>query len=151
MMSWSPDAGEFVKVLKGAGDAIQQAAAQAIFETAKDLRDEALEGFTTYGIRMITGRSRALLAAQPGAGLFKRGPGFDLEAYAGYLTWPTSDAFDDNIPFYPHFLNYGTRRMPARPFWSAAVDRVVPTIPKRMETAMAAAMTAYRSAGRTGQ
>ena len=149
-MQWSGGK-EFVEMLKKAEDQIQQAAAQAIFETAKDVRDEALEGFTTYGIRMVTGRSRAMLTAQPGPGLFKRGSQFDLEAYAGYMTWPKSDAFDDDIPFYPHFLNYGTRKMPARPYWSAAVDRVNPTIPKRMETAMTAAMAAYRSARRSAQ
>lgn len=141
-MKWSGSK-EFTEALKGAHDVVQTFAAREVFETAKDLRDEALENFGRYGIRMITGRSRALFAAEPGQGLFERGQKFRLEAYAGYTDWPTSDAFDEDIPFYPYFLNYGTSKMAARPYYTTAVEKIESGFQARMSTAMDRALAAY--------
>ena len=144
-MKWSGEK-EFTQALKNAHDVMQTQAARTVFETAKDLRDKALENFAVYDIRMETGRSRALLAAEPGPGLFKRGKAFRLEAFAGYTTWPdTGDMWSGGEPveFYPHFLNYGTAKMNARPYWTSAVEFIEATFPQRMQTAMDKAMEAY--------
>lgn len=151
-MRWE-GAKEFQQSLAHAHEIVQTYAAREVFEVAKDLRDEALDNFGAYGIRMVTGRSRALMAAEPGPGLFERGTSFRLEAYAGYTTWPDegdTHSGGEPVPFYPHYLNYGTARMAARPYWTAAVETIAATFHQRMATAVDRALDAYlRGLGRT--
>lgn len=122
-MKWS-GAAEFRAMQMDVIEEVRVAAARSCMETAKQQREDALEGFTTYGIRMITGRSRALYSISPGPGMFEP-YATRVEVSVGYSDWPETDRFspDDEIPFYPWFLNYGTRFMSPRPYHTAAMEK----------------------------
>ena len=122
-MKWA-GAADFRDMLPNIVEEVRVAAARSAMESAKQQREDALQGFTTYGIRMITGRSRALYSIAPGAGMFEP-YSTRVEVSVGYNEWPETDKHspDDEIPFYPWFLNYGTRFMNARPFHTAAVEK----------------------------
>lgn len=121
-MRWEGVA-EFQDLNKEFAEEVRVAAARANMEAAKYQRDAALDGFHAYGIRMITGRSRALYAIRPGEGMFQ--PGATLVVVdVGYNSWPDYDHLSGGkfIEFYPWFLNYGTSYMKARPYHTNAMD-----------------------------
>lgn len=142
-MKWQGTA-EFIAMQNDIVEEVRVSAARACMEAAKDQRDRALEGFWTYRIRLITGRSRALYAVKPGAGMFQQGA-TKVTVDVGYSDWPDSDAMSggDPIAFYPWFLNYGTVYMPARPFHTSAISR---TEPEFYKDAMDAMHQAYAKA-----
>lgn len=114
---------EFGEVNKAFAEELRVAAARANMEAAKFQRDLALENFGSFGIRLITGRSRSLYSIKPGEGMFQ--PGATVVVVdVGYSTWPEYDHLSNGeyIEFYPWFLNYGTSRMAARPFHTDAMD-----------------------------
>lgn len=138
-MKWE-GAAEFRAMQKDVVETIRFETARAMMEVAKEQRDRALEGFWTYGIKMITGRSRALYAIHPGEGMFTP-LATKVVVEVGYNAWPETDVHspDEPIPFYPWFLNYGTSKMSARPFHSAAILVTEPIFQRRTSEAMAKA------------
>lgn len=147
-MKWSGSA-SFKAKNKMLTEQLRVAAARVCMESAKEQRNIALEGFWTYRIRMITGRSRALYAAAPGEGMLT--PGATKVSYdAGYLVWPKTDAFSmgKEIPFYPWYLNFGTAKMAARPFHTAAVDAMRPKFKRRVNKALKDAIKVSTTGGR---
>lgn len=140
---------------KALAEIVRVAAARSMMESGKRQRDRALEGFSTFGIRMITGRSRALYAVTPLTSMFTKGTSVSMMAIeVGYSKWPKRDAHspDRDIPFYPAFLNYGTEKMPMRPYHTAAVEATEPEFYRDMEAAMDRAMQKAAAAfgGSTG-
>ena len=96
-------------------------------QAAVMLRDRALLNMDRSGllsIAVITRLSRDLLVASTGARGSLLGTAIgalagtsrfaDLSATAGYLAWPA------DVEPYPIYLNYGTRSMRARPYFSDA-------------------------------
>lgn len=122
-MKWD-GAAEFRAMTNEIAEEVRVATARSMMESAKQQRDDALQGFATYGIRLITGRSRALYSIAPGEGMFQP-YATKVEVSVGYNEWPETDIHspDDIIAFYPWFLNYGTRYMKARPFHTAAMEK----------------------------
>ena len=115
------------------------AAARKMMEVGKRQRDRALDNFGKFGIRMITGRSRSLYAVKPLTPMFTPGASVShLAISVGYNEWPKRDAHspDEDIPFYPAFLNYGTEKMPARPYHTAAVEATEPEFFEEMDAAV---------------
>lgn len=139
-MKWQGQT-DFIMANKAAQERLRVEVARASYESAKKQRDYALANFGAYGIHLITGRSRALYAIQPGEGMFT--PGASRVSYeVGYVVWPDHDHFSptEKIPFYPWYLNYGTARMAARPFHTVAVEATEPFYVRRMDEAFAKAM-----------
>lgn len=130
---------DFEPMGKRMAETLRVAAARSMMESGKRQRDRALENFNVFGIRMVTGRSRALYAISPLTSMFTPGTSTSMMAISvGYNKWPKRDRFspDQDVPFYPAFLNYGTVNMPMRPYHTAAVEATEPEFYANMEKAM---------------
>lgn len=102
-------------------------------EAAFFLRDRMLSNMDTYGIRRITGVSRDYITAQATPPTLGALAG-SYVAYAGYLDWPA------DLVFYPKFLNDGTVKMIARPYFDQAYVAAETFFFERMDEAMSRAM-----------
>ena len=137
-MTWN-GAKDLQPMGKVMAETLRVAAARSMMESGKRQRDRALENFGRFGIRMITGRSRSLYAITPMTSMFTPGTSVSMMAIeVGYTKWPKRDSFspDEDIPFYPAYLNYGTPKMPARPYHTAAVEATEPEFYRDMDAAM---------------
>ncbi len=104
-MKWT-GINEFLTDLHGIEVELSDRAQAHCFASAREMRNNAMQNMGDLGIRLITGRSRALY----GVALTATG------ALAGYTAWP------DDVEFYPEFLNNGTFRMAARPYHDLAFE-----------------------------
>lgn len=141
---------DFREMMGKTREELRVAAARVCVEAGKETQKRALEGFTTFGIRLITGRSRSLYALQPGEGMFEPGAG-KVSYEVGYVNWPKSDSHGTDIPFYPWYLNYGTSKMAARPFHTAAVEAVRPIFNRKIEEAFVAVLQGKKFTWSAGQ
>jgi hypothetical protein len=87
------------------------------FTSARKMVQFGLQNMSDFRIGLITGRSRAL---------FKTGLK-GTTALAGYISW------EEGVEFYPHYLNNGTRRMIAKPYFDLAFEMVEPFFIEGME------------------
>lgn len=125
---------QFLSFLDRAPKNLRRLAGAHAAASAHHMRDHAMANMGVMGIRLITGRSRALygIAVDPAA--YDLPSSGSVAAYAGYLAWPS------DVEFYPRFLNDGTSRMGARPYHDLAFDQTRPFFEQGMRRALARAM-----------